>query len=211
MLQDRTLKLWNFPTEEQEALALERTQRLGDSETALRKFGFIAVVWLKFRGYRFSMEFCGSVERSNFFSEDKFFIIFTCQALPMPFTPELSLQVEDQFPAEFGWSQVFKSDLEAFSLGLDGDRCLRTKTAKPLPCVLVVLVFRWWPQVDLGILLQIPNLDVHVHPRHPLGFQVAVILEDSKTTETTGTTEMSVVAVAPCCAVLPRTWCAFSI
>jgi hypothetical protein len=29
-LQDRTLKLWNFPTEEQEALALERTQRLGD-------------------------------------------------------------------------------------------------------------------------------------------------------------------------------------
>lgn len=114
----------------------------------------------------------------------------------MPFTPELSLQVEDQFPAEFGWSQVFKSDLEAFSLGLDGDRCLRTKTAKPLPCVLVVLVvlvFLCWPQVDLGILLQIPNLDVHVHPRHPLGFQVAVILEDSKTTEMS---EMSVVAVA---------------
>ena len=58
---------------------------------ALRKVGFIAVVWLKFRGYRFSMEFCGSVERSNFFSEDMF---FTCQALPMPFTPELSLQAD---------------------------------------------------------------------------------------------------------------------
>ena len=27
VLEDRTLKLWNFPTEEQEALALERTQQ----------------------------------------------------------------------------------------------------------------------------------------------------------------------------------------
>ena len=48
----------------------------------------------------------------------------------------------------------FSKAPEAVSIGLDGDRCLRTKTAKPLPCVLVVLVvlvFRCWPQVDLGI------------------------------------------------------------
>ena len=105
--------LWSFGTSQPKSRRHWHWKGLNDLEIALRKVGFIAVVWLKFRGYRSSMEFCGSVERSNFFSEDKF---FTCQALPMPFTPELSLQVaDDQIPAEFGWSQVFKSSRSCFN------------------------------------------------------------------------------------------------
>lgn len=152
------------------------------------------------------MEFCGSVERSNFFSEDMF---FTCQALPMPFTPELSLQADGakqltiadrlkpirSISCRIRMESGFQKLQKLFQLGLIATGvCVRKLQS---PCHV-----SWWSWFfavglfDLGIpknstlITFIPGIhwDFRWRP-----------FWRTETTETTEMCQMSVVAVAPRC------------